>query len=65
MPRLIELIEDGVPAKLEHPVVGYVRWSGDKMGGGFCLRFGRGPEKFRPLVADHTVLFCDKWIKTS
>ena len=53
-------LKEGEPARLHHPIVGSVGWH-DAEGAGYALYFIKGPEKGQPLVADHVVLFDDKW----
>lgn len=60
--RLHELLTDGTPANLYHPIVGRVRWAeGQWPGSGFVLSFAAGPEKGRPLLPDASVILDDRW----
>jgi hypothetical protein len=59
--RVWELVQDGVPRKLWHPIVGNVNWSETCPGCGCILTFAEGPEKGESLVVDSCVLHDDKW----
>lgn len=61
MPKLSELLQEGTPVRLWHPVIGHVKWETEP-GVGWALRFAVGPDRNDYLYVDETVIHCDKWV---
>lgn len=59
--KLNNILNEKQPCRLYHPVIGYVRWEDEY--GHFSLKFERGPDNKKSLIADETVLFCNQWVK--
>lgn len=60
MPKLSELLQEGTPLRLWHPVIGYVKWETEPCVG-WALRFANGPDRNDYLYVDIDVLNCDRW----
>jgi hypothetical protein len=65
MARIADMdLQEGQPVRLRHPIVGEVGWGDiNGPGSGYVLYFLWGPEQGKALLADHVVLFDDRWIQ--
>lgn len=60
MAKLIDLVQNNIPAKLYHPQLGNIIWD-DIENSGFALYFAEGLEQGEPLVVDSSVLYDSTW----